>query len=75
LLIEVWEEYTSSKFRAEVSQAGKVANCIGWEEGRIALQEVEWPITTMDGEKGQGPNWANGKYRPRQWHNSQQSWP
>ena len=75
LIIEVWEEYTSSKFRAEVSQVGKVANCTGWEEGRIDLQEVEWPITTVDGEKGQGPNWANGKYRPRQWHNSQQSWP
>jgi hypothetical protein len=39
------------------------------------MQEVEWAITTMDGDKGQGPNCSSGKYRPWQWHNSQHNWP
>jgi hypothetical protein len=43
--------------------------------GGIDLQEVEWPITTTDGEKRQGSNWANGKYWPWEWHNSQHNGP
>jgi hypothetical protein len=43
----------------------------GTGRGSIDLQEIEWPITTTDGEKEQGPNCSNGKYRPWQWHN----WP
>ena len=75
LLFEVLEEHTASIFRAEISQVGIVANCIGWREGRIDLQEVECPITITDGEKGQCPNCSYAKYRPWQWHNSQHSWP
>lgn len=75
LLIEVLEEHSASIFKAEVSQVVKVENSIGWGQGRIDLQEVEWPITTTDGEKGQGPNCSNGKYRPWQWHNSRHNWP
>ena len=51
LLFEVLEEHTASIFRAEVSQVGIVANCTGWKEGRIDLQEVEWSIKTTDGRK------------------------
>jgi len=56
LLFEGLEEHTASIVRAEVSQVGIVANCAGWEEGRIDLHKEDWPITTTDGEKGQGPN-------------------
>ena len=69
-------EHTASIFRAEVSQVGKVVKVFGGGgEGSIDLQEIEWPITTTNGEKGQGTNCSNGKYRPWQWHNSQHNWP